>query len=251
MQRVHSAEALRLALPFISNLPAEVEIKVEPHLAFRLDGTTFDSGAQATPFAKTNAGTLQLAIRDLDLVRYAPYLPQGLPARIERGRLTADIGVQFAVPQGGSPSVSVQGTAETRDLVLNDSAGQPLLDWQSMKVVLRGAQPLARKVAIESLRIEGARLHASRDAAGQINLMRLATTSAAPVPAAAAASSASSPANSSADTTAWQVSLDSLELDAARVLWNDAAVRPAAALQIDGVTLSARQLQWPRPNRWR
>ena len=130
VQRVHSIEALRLALPFISNLPAEVEIKVEPHLAFRLDGTAFDSGAQATPFAKTKAGTLQLAIRDLDLARYGPYLPQGLPARIERGRLTADIGVQFAVPQGGAPSVSVQGTAETRDLALNDSAGQPLLDWQ-------------------------------------------------------------------------------------------------------------------------
>ncbi|MEO6743640.1 MAG: DUF748 domain-containing protein, partial [Caldimonas sp.] len=265
VQRIHSVEALRLALPFISNLPAEVEIKVEPHLAFRLDGTVFDSGAQATPFAKTKAGTLQLAIRDLDLARYGPYLPQGLPARIERGRLTADIGVQFAVPQGGSPSVSVQGTAETRDLAVNDSAGQPLLDWQSVKVVLRGAQPLARKVAIESLRIDGARLHASRDAAGAINLMQLAKGFASPAPSAsasasaatgtapgsaasaAAAGSAASAAGPGAEAAGWQISLDSLELEAARVLWNDAAVRPVAALQIDGVTLSARQLQWPRP----
>jgi uncharacterized protein involved in outer membrane biogenesis len=104
VQRVHSVDGLRLALPFISNLPAEVEIKVEPRLAFRLDGTAFDSGAEATPFAKTKAGTLKLAWRDLDLARYVPYLPKELPARIERGRLTADINVQFALPQGGRPA---------------------------------------------------------------------------------------------------------------------------------------------------
>jgi uncharacterized protein involved in outer membrane biogenesis len=307
VERVHSIDGLRLALPFISNLPAEVEIKVEPRLAFRLNGTAFDTGAQATPFAKTKAGTLQLAVRDLDLARYGPYLPEALPARITRGSLTADIVVQFAVPHGGAPSVSVQGTAEVRDAAMNDAAGQPLLDWQRLQVALRGAQPLARKVAIESLRIEGARVHASRDAAGQINWMRLAAAGAAPsspsaasVPSSAsspspssspsssqsqsqsqstsaspsaatasmsAAGSASTPPVASASATApgsaptgaggpavratagppaWQVSLDNLDLEGARVLWNDGAVAPAAALQLDGVSLTARQLQWPR-----
>ena len=303
VERVHSIDGVRLALPFISNLPAEVEIKVEPHLAFRLDGTAFDTGAQATPFAKTKAGTLQLAIRDLDLARYGPYLPDGLPARIARGRLTADIGVQFTVPQGGAPSVSVQGTAEARDLGLTDVAGQPLVDWQRLQVALHGAQPLARKVAIEALRIEGARLHASRDAAGEINWMRVVATPAASAsasasttqsqpsaatparmagpasatgaasapasssatamvsasaPAAAVASAsaatpassattvASAPAAAAAAPPTWQITLDSLDLDNARVLWNDAGVSPAAALQLDGVSLTARQLQWPR-----
>jgi hypothetical protein len=248
VQRVHSVDGLRVALPFISNLPAEVEIKVEPRLAFRLDGTAFDSGAEATPFAKTKAGTLKLAWRDLDLARYVPYLPQELPARIERGRLTADINVQFALPQGGTPSVSLQGKAEAHDLALTDTAGQPLVDWQRLQIALRGAQLLARKVAIESLRIEGARLHASRDAAGQINLLRLAAASG-PKPDAAArqASTASAAAPSApSEHEAWQVSLDAVDLEAASVVWNDAAVTPAAAGLLDGVTLTARQLQWPR-----
>ena len=248
VQRVHSVDGLRLALPFISNLPAEVEIKVEPRVAFRLDGTAFDSGAEATPFAKTKAGTLKLAWQDLDLARYVPYLPKELPARIERGRLTADINVQFALPQGGAPSVSLQGTAEARDVALTDTAGQPLVDWQRLQIVLRGAQPLARKVAIESLRIEGARLHASRDAAGQVNLFRLAAATGPKPDAAARPASTPSAAvpDPPSENEAWQVSLDAFDLDAARVVWNDASVTPAAAFLLDGVTLTARQLQWPR-----
>ncbi|MEP7100578.1 MAG: DUF748 domain-containing protein, partial [Burkholderiales bacterium] len=39
VKRVQAIDALNLALPFISNLPAQVEIKVEPRLAFKLNGT--------------------------------------------------------------------------------------------------------------------------------------------------------------------------------------------------------------------
>ncbi|HEY4069545.1 MAG TPA: DUF748 domain-containing protein, partial [Burkholderiaceae bacterium] len=55
VKQVQKIEALHLALPFISDLPAQVQIKVEPQLAFKLNGTPFDSGAQATPFAPTKA----------------------------------------------------------------------------------------------------------------------------------------------------------------------------------------------------
>ena len=71
VKRLHVIDALNLALPFISNLPAQVEVQVEPRLAFALNGTAFDRGAQATPFARTRSGDLKLAFTQLDL---APYL---------------------------------------------------------------------------------------------------------------------------------------------------------------------------------
>ena len=42
-------------------------------------------------------------------------------------------------------------------------------------------------------------------------------------------------------TPAWQLSLEALDLADARVLWTDAAVKPAASLQLDGLSLSAKQ----------
>jgi len=300
VSRVHVVDALQLTLPFMSNLPAEVEIKVEPRLAFRLNGTAFDTGAQATPFAVNKAGAMKIAMSDLDIAPYLAYVPASLPVRATRGKLSTDLDLQFAVPQNGTPSLSLKGTVAAKDLALADAGGQPLADWRELKLALADLQPLARRAAVTSLRIDGTRVLATRDAAGHINLLRLmpATTSpqsasGAPATAtartgASAASSAVPAANVGAGTvgpiasaasadraaaaartspraasgsvagaapaptvtpaagTEWNVRVDTLELTDARVLWTDAAVHPAAALQLDGLTISARDLQWPR-----
>lgn len=245
VNRVHKVDALQLALPFISNLPAEVQIKVEPRLAFRLNGTAFDSGAQATPFAQTKSGDLKLAMVDLDLAPYLGYLPASLPVRVTRGSVSGDLNLNFTVPPGGAPRMLLKGTVGAKDLALTDAAGAPLLGWQRLQLALRDVQPLARRLAFDALRIDGLQLHATRDAAGKINLLQLAqpATEAKPAAAAPGSSGASSPA--AATPPAWQVSVDTLDLADARVLWTDAAVKPVASLQLDGLGLSAKQVRWP------
>jgi uncharacterized protein involved in outer membrane biogenesis len=249
VERVHTVEALQLGLPFLSNLPAQVDVKVEPRLAFKLNGAAFDSGALATPFARTRAGDMKLTIAELDLARYLPYLPASLPVRLTRGVVSADIALQFSMPAGGAPSVGLRGAVSARDLALTDAAGAPLLAWQQLTLGLRDVQPLARKLGFDTLQVKGLQLQASRDAAGRINLLALAGNppAAAPVRPIASSSSASSASSAvpAAAPPAWQISLEALELDAARLQWNDAAVKPTAALQLEAVTLSMKQVQWP------
>jgi len=156
----------------------------------------------------------------------------------------ADLGVNFSVPPSGAPSVSVQGSVGARNLAITDSAGAPLFEWAKLQLALRDVQPLKRQIALGTLRIESAQVHAARDASGRINLLGLAapkSSAAAPV---SPASGASAP-STGAEAGAWHVTLDALELADARVLWNDAAVQPAAALQLDGVNLDSKQLEWP------
>ncbi|MEO6033013.1 MAG: DUF748 domain-containing protein [Burkholderiaceae bacterium] len=178
--RVQRIEALQLALPFLSNLPADVDVTVVPRLAFRLNGVAFDSGAQATPFARTRSGMLELAVGKLELAPYLGYLPDSLPVRLVRGAVSADLALQFALPEEGAPSVVLTGTIGAFDVALTDARAAPLLDWRELKLGLNEVRPLARKVSLDVLRIDGAQLHASRDAAGQINLLRLGTAPAAP-----------------------------------------------------------------------
>jgi uncharacterized protein involved in outer membrane biogenesis len=242
-KRVQTIDALNLALPFISNLPAQVEIKVEPRLAFKLNGTPFDSGAQATPFAQTRSGDLKLAFAQLDLAPYLGYLPSSLPVKVTKGNISADLNINFAVPPSGAPSVAVKGQFGAKDLALTDAAGAPVLGWQTLQLGLRDVQPLARKLAFDTLRVDGLQLQATRDAAGKINLLQIAAPRADANVVSAPASAGSAPTTAAA--RAWQVSLDALDLADARVLWTDAAVKPVAALQIDGLSVNAKQLQWP------
>ena len=80
----HRVRELELAVPFVSSLPSEREIKVEPHLAFALDGSRFDSAAAATPFAERGNGEVQAAPRRLlgrALARLSAARPAGAAAR--------------------------------------------------------------------------------------------------------------------------------------------------------------------------
>jgi hypothetical protein len=259
--RVHKVDSLNLSLPFVSNLPADVDVKVEPRLAFRLNGTAFDSGAQATPFAQTRSGTLNWKTADLDLGPYLVYLPESLPVRVKRGAVASDLSLQFEAPASGAPKVVLRGSFGARDLVVTDAAGAPLLNWQQLKLGLRDVQPLARKLAFDTLRVDGAQLFVARDAAGQVNLLRLAgaPAAAASAPAAesasqdttravapAAASAGSAPPSRPAPAEgAWQISLDAIEIAGAALAWNDNSVRPDAAMRLDALSLAVKQVRWP------
>ena len=234
VKRRHRVSALQVALPFISNQPSQVEVKVEPRIAFALNGTAFDSAATATPFASNHAGVMSLRIKPLDLAPYLGYLPATLPVAVRGGRVAADLSLAFAAPAGAAPQMSLKGSVEAGDLVVTERGGEPLLDVKRLTLGLSDIQPLARKLALGRLELDGLRLTLARNAKGEINLARLAPAAA---PAASAPAAAAQPA--------WQLSLDALELGNARVLWNDATTQPAAALMLDDIKLSLRQLRQP------
>lgn len=245
-RRVHRVEALQVSLPFVSNLPAFVDVTVEPRVAFRLDGTAFDSGAQSTPFAQRRRGELKLAFAGLDLASYAGYLPAGLPVRLRSALLDADLGLRFELPEGAEPSVVVSGSTALHRLALTDAAGTPLLEWKRLQVGLRDVQPFARRVALGAITLEQPQLQLSRAADGRLNLQALGDGSAKPATAAPPpAASAASGSSGAAPAGGWQASVETFEIADARVLWNDATTKPAAALQVEGVRLRAENWTWP------
>ena len=245
VQRQHRLQALQVSLPFLSNLPDDIAVNVEPRLAFTLDGAAFDSGAQAKPFAQDRASQLELRIADLDLARWLPYLPAGLPLRPSRGVFASQLQIQFSIPPAGTPRVSLKGQATLRDaaLVTGGREGNPLAAWKQLQVDLADVQPLARRVALGTVALDGAQIELRRAADGSLNL----PTAGAAKPNAAAskpASGASAAAGKKTDD-AWLVSVEQIALTGARIDWRDATTQPAAALRADGLTLSMQKVRWP------
>jgi uncharacterized protein involved in outer membrane biogenesis len=239
--RVHVVDRLDLSLPFLSNLPANIDITVKPHLAFRLNGAAFDSAAQATPFAATDRGTLKLAVTDLDVRPYLGYLPGSLPVRVSGGALSADLTLAFTRAAQGTPSMALSGWIAARDAAVDNAAGRPLLAWKQARIVLADAQPLARKLAFDGVSLQGAQWHLDRDASGAIDLLRGGAPAAPHAPAAATAASAPE----AAPEPPWDVRIAAIDISDSAILWNDASTRPAAALVFDGLALHAKKLQWP------
>jgi Domain of Unknown Function (DUF748) len=179
--RTHRVEALTLSLPFLSNRPADIAVRVEPRLAFRANGAAFDTGAQATPFARDRAATVKLALRDLDLQPYLGYLPESLPVRLRQGRLGAALTLQFAQP-GGVPELRIAGQLRADQVALAERGDAPLAAWRTLQLELVDVQPLARRLVFGTLRIEGAEVDLARDAAGRLPWDRLRAAGTPPPP---------------------------------------------------------------------
>lgn len=108
---VRQVRDLNLVLPFIGTLDdAQRTSPVQPRLAFTLDGSHFDSAANALPFAEVRRGELTLRFQALELARWAGYLPASVPVRLAAGTLDGDITLDWS-GAGGSQSAGAKAGA--------------------------------------------------------------------------------------------------------------------------------------------
>ncbi len=248
VKRLQQVKELSLSLPFLSNLPTHVDIKVEPRLQFFLNGSAFDSGAQTVPFAKQRSALVELHLAPTDLTPYVGYIPNHLPVRLKTGVLQAHLSLQLGMPVGATPSMQLKGDVQTTNLALTDASAAPLLAWQQADLKLLDIRPLEGQIHLGPLEIEGLNLELSRPGDGPWNWMALGqrqsqspplvTTSAAPT-------AASAPKSASKSQTSWRFALKSLGLKNSALNINDAAVKPAARMQIRLPQLDVGAWTWP------
>ncbi len=236
--------ALNLSLPFLANLPAEIDVKVEPRVAFQFNGAAFSSDAQTTPFAQSRAAALQFKMGELDLKPYLGYLPDALPIRLRQGQVAADLALDFKMV-GALPSVALRGQVEVKNLAADDAAGAPLLAWRRLSIALRDIKPLSRELSFGAIALDAPTVHVTRDAQGRLNLAQLSGPTSVAATSAAAAGSAASVPKAAATDGVWKVQVEALHVSGMRVLWADASVAPAAALALEAIDLKAGPLAYP------
>lgn len=211
----HTISNIEIGLPFVSNLPADIELVVEPSISARLNDASFALAGRVRPFIDQREATLKLELNALNLTRYDEYSPVPLNFRVSSGTLDSDIELNFLQPLEGEPRVTLRGTLELRDLDLVDRDGRALIKLPALDVVLNEIEPLAGKVDIASIRVDQPDFEVARGRDGRLNLAAL-------LPAAEAAP-APAPATGKADASAGpDIRVALLEVLQARIALSDA-----------------------------
>ena len=242
---------MNLSVPFLSNLDSRRDVKTEPKLAFKLNGSRFDSAAQTTPFAQSHKTDASIRLTGVDLKPYLGYVPASVPVRLLAAVLNADITVAFE--QVTRPTVKLSGVVETKGVKVADLRTQDLLAFESLKVTLDDVRPLEQTVKISLLELAAPTLEVSRDKAGNINLQLQ------PLAANAAAGAASNTtkivANDAGSTRAtatsdakkepWKLEIAKVAVRGGAVSWRDDTTAPQAKLVLRDVVLDASAIALP------
>jgi hypothetical protein len=224
----HKIEGVQLGVPFLSNLPSDIDIEVEPLFDAVVNGSQLAIRGKSVPFAADQESTADIDWRDIDLPVWLeavePLLPQPLPVRLEGGRLALNLQLSFKrVPVTGAAQVSVLGTASVNELKLSSTTHPVTLQLPRLEVSGLEIEPLARRLTVGDITVQApvVDLDVARWLAGGGAATKAATSkpkAAARSAAPKAAAKASGPGAPETDSAPWHWQVVRVVLDDGRVV---------------------------------
>jgi uncharacterized protein involved in outer membrane biogenesis len=186
--KVHTVSDISLTLPFISSLPYQAKIFVEPSFTATVDGAPLElKGRSREIFAGNLESELSLDVDRFDLSGLQPYLPSSLPLRIDGGKVDSELKIVFKEQSDNIFSLAIEGAAHISDFALAESGGAPLIGWKRLDVDVANADPLNLRATIRSIVLDGPEAYADVNPQGEMNWQRLLDRMATPADASAPA----------------------------------------------------------------
>ena len=175
----HKVEKIQINVPFIANLPSDVDVFVEPLLQMVIDGSPMRIAGVAKPFKVSHDSVVDLKLHRLNLPLYVSYAPMKLPVKIPDGTLSADLYVHF-VQAESQPLIRLNGTVALDQLDVRDTADAPIVALEHAEVKLTDVEPLGTVFYLKSIWIDGLLAHVRLNPDGTNNLTSIASGNAAP-----------------------------------------------------------------------
>lgn len=214
----HRIEALRVGVPFVSNLPSYVELQVQPLLEAEVNGSRLQLTGRTQPFEDAQRSSLDIDWREVDVPRWfealAPLLPQPVPVALSSGRLDLALTLDFERRTASeAPLLRLAGDATLSQLQLSAEANGLALALERLSLEDLELLPLERRVAVGRVGVQAP--------AVDLDLPRLMA-----MPAGRAEAAEEAPADVAGDTPpadAWRWRIAAVELAEGRVRLSEPA----------------------------
>lgn len=221
----HRIDELRLGFPFLSSLPSQVEIDVEPLLDAQVNGSPLHVQGRLQPFSEGRRSAVDLRWQQIDVAQWleavAPLLPQKLPLELQQGQLDLDLKVAFESKEAPAPSLlQIAGGATLSKLQARVPAQGMQVAWDRLAVEGLDLRPFERQARVGTVTLHAP--SAEVDLPTLLSAPQPAQADTAGPPAAQRAASAASAASAAAPA-AWQWAVDRVVLEEGRVLMREPA----------------------------
>ena len=241
----HAVTAIRLGIPFLSNLPAKVTLKVTPSFAASFNGTDIELKGETVPFQDTLESSLQLSLDDLSIGRYLRYVPATLAFEMPSGTLDTDLRINFLRAAGPPQRLTLSGTARLREMSLVDAAKAPMLSLPLLDIDIESIDVFKRNIDISKVTVNGLSVDAVIGRDGVLNLLALVPRAEKTADAPPAAKAATAPADAPAQALRFTVT--EFALNDGRVVFTDRSQPAPFRTELADIDLSVTGLSNQRP----
>jgi hypothetical protein len=162
--QAHRIEQLHIGVPFVSNLPSQVQVDVEPLLSARIDGSPLLIKGRTLPFTEGLKSEVDIKLDAVDVPHWIaaahPFLPDGLKPDAHSGRLDTALTIGFEARKPPAvPRLSIKGSLSVSKLALGlanaPGLGSVEMGWGSLQIEGVDATPLEHQVTVGKLSLDG------------------------------------------------------------------------------------------------
>ena len=178
----HVVSDLHIGIPFISSLPSQIDINVQPRVTAKVNGTELDLGGETKPLKDTRETKLRVDIDDLQIGKYLEYSPVPLRVRIPSASLSTRLELSLATQEERLHTLTLSGSIRLQKFEAQKADGTPLLAVEALNVDIDTVDFINRRAAIRSIRVDAPRADVIRGKDGRFNWGALAPEAPAAAP---------------------------------------------------------------------
>ena len=232
----HTVRDVRIGIPFLSNIPSQVEITTQPVFEAKVNGAPFALHGQTKPFSVTRETKMDLHVADVDLPYYLAYVPAEMPSRLTSGRLDANLTLAFTQPPKATPALLLSGTAALRKIAV-EMRGQQLMTCERFEADLGTFDVFGRKAWLRSLKAVRPELWDRREKTGENSIL---AAFAAPPAKPGKRAGAEAPREPKTPPSSFLLGIGEIGIERGRIHYDDLALsRPFRAV-LDDVAVSVK-----------
>jgi uncharacterized protein involved in outer membrane biogenesis len=165
----HTVRDLKIGVPFLSNIPSNVQAFVQPHFSAKINNALYTFDGKTKPFADSLETSIDVDIKDLKIPYYLAYIPVKLHARIVSASLDTDANISFIQTKARGSSLTVTGNLSLKNIGLDDPQGRPLFRLPLLDVSIAPSDPLSGTIHLSKVLIKSPEWDIRRDEKGVLN----------------------------------------------------------------------------------
>jgi len=169
----HTVADLNIGVPFLSNLPYDIDVYTQPSFSVNVNGTPINLTGRSKPFSDSRETALDVNINNIELPKYLEYVPADLRFKLTSGSLSTKLALSFTQPQEQTPALIVNGKIGLNQLAVTDLEGHPIVTLPLLDVPVESLDVFGRKVNLGTILLQGPEIHLQLDKAGVLNVTTL------------------------------------------------------------------------------
>jgi uncharacterized protein involved in outer membrane biogenesis len=169
-QTKHTVREMNIGVPFLSNIPSNIHIFVQPTFSAMINGSPYEIHGETKPFADSRQTSLNVNIKDLDIPYYLAYLPTKLKFKISSAYLDTEANISFIEYKDKGPSLTVSGNVFLKKVTLDDEKKNPLFRLPLLEIGIAPSEPLKKVFHLSKISIQSPELNVQRNPKGALNI---------------------------------------------------------------------------------